>query len=390
MKTKQLPESWQEVELGDILDYEQPNKYIIKGEILEDKSSTSIPVLTANKAFILGYTNEEEEGYDKLPVIIFDDFTTDNKFVNFKFKIRSSAMKLLTPKTKDVDLKFIFLLIQTIKFNSTTHKRYYLSTYQKIKINLPPLQIQKKIVSILEKAEKLKQKREDADKLTKEYLRSVFYEIFGDPARNKKKFPIRRLEEAAPNKGDFVDGPFGSDLKVSHQTKLGVRILQINNIGVGKFLDKNAKYVSEEKYKELIRHSAFPGDIIIAKMGEPIARTCILPNYINKALVVADCMRLRVTNKKEFDKVYLSFLLNSEFAKKQIDSMTHGSTRIRINLSMIKSMDVPLPPLPLQQKFAKIVEKVEKLKEKQKKSKEEINNLFNSLMQKAFNGELVR
>jgi len=64
-----------------------------------------------------------------------------------------------------------------------------------------------------------------------------------------------------------VDGPFGSDLKVSHQTESGVRILQINNIGVGKFLDKNAKYVSEEKYNELIRHSAFPGDLIIAKMG---------------------------------------------------------------------------------------------------------------------------
>src|SRR3989344_2784489 len=130
MIQKQIPKDWKEIELEEILDYEQPNKYIIKSEILVNKSSNSLPVLTANKSFILGYTNEQEGICEKLPVIIFDDFTTDSKYVDFKFKVKSSAMKLLRPKTKDVDLKFIFLLMQTIKFNSATHKRYYLSTYR--------------------------------------------------------------------------------------------------------------------------------------------------------------------------------------------------------------------------------------------------------------------
>ena len=161
-----LPEGWQEVELGNILNYEQPTNYIVNSEEYDDKYKT--PVLTAGKSFILEHTNEKERIYNKLPVIIFDDFTTSIKFVTFPFKVKSSAMKLLTPKIKDVNLKYIFLLMQTIKVNSVSHKRYYLSKYQHIKIPLPPLPVQKKIVQIIEKAEALKQNREEADKLTRD------------------------------------------------------------------------------------------------------------------------------------------------------------------------------------------------------------------------------
>ena len=187
MKIK-LPEGWQEVELGDILNYEQPTDYIVNSEEYNDEYKT--PVLTAGKSFILGYTNEKYGIYDKLPVIIFDDFTTAIKFVTFPFKVKSSAMKLLTPKIKYVNLKYIFWLMQTIKVNSVSHKRYYLSKYQHIKIPLPPLPVQKKIVQIIEKAEALKQNREEADKLTRDYLQSVFYEMFGN-----KKYERIKLKE---------------------------------------------------------------------------------------------------------------------------------------------------------------------------------------------------
>src|SRR3989344_7140541 len=138
-----LPEGWKEIELGEVLDYEQPTNYIVSNEKYDDEYET--PVLTAGKSFLLGYTNEKEGVYTKLPVIIFDDFTTASKFVTFPFKVKSSAMKLLTPKIKYVNLKYIFWLMQTIKVNSVSHKRYYLSKYQHIKIPLPPLPVQKKI-----------------------------------------------------------------------------------------------------------------------------------------------------------------------------------------------------------------------------------------------------
>jgi type I restriction enzyme S subunit len=387
-QTKQLPEGWKEVELSEIFIFE-PKSGKKAGEGQEQGKYKFFTSSSEQTKFIDDYTYEGEH------LIFAIGGQAGVHYCNEKFSASNDCFVVKVDNKVSAKYVYYFLFsnlyVLEAGFKGAGLKHLSRDYLANIKIIYPEeKKEQKRIVSILEKAEALKQKREDADKLTNEYLQSVFYEMFGDSAKNPKKLPIRRLEEATSNKGDFVDGPFGSDLKVSHHTEEGVRILQINNIGVGKFLDKNAKYVSEEKYNELIRHNALPGDIIIAKMGEPIARTCILPIYIKKALVVADCMRLRVTNKKEFNSIYLSYLLNTEFAKSQIDSMTHGSTRIRVNLSMIKNLKIPLPPIELQNKFASIVEHVEKIKEKQKKSKEEINDLFNSLMQRAFNGELVR
>lgn len=398
MKTKQLPPGWKEVKLGDVAEFIngrafKPSEWETKGKII-----IRIQDLTGNIENP-NYTTKTFEGrylVKEGDLLISWSATLDTFIWNKEEGWLNQHIFKVVEKNTLIYRKFLYYVVKNKieDFKRETHgstmKHITKGDFNSIRFYLPSsLKTQKQIVSVLEKVETLKQKREDADKLTKKYLQSVFYEMFGNPAKNPKKLPIRRLEEAASNKGDFVDGPFGSDLKVSHHTEEGVRILQINTIGVGKFLDKNAKYVSEEKYNELIRHNVFPGDIIIAKMGEPIARTCILPAYIKKALVVADCMRLRVTNKKEFDSIYLSYLLNTEFAKNQIDSMTHGSTRIRVNLSMIKNLKIPLPQIELQQKFSSIVEHIEKLKEKQKQSKDEINHMFDSLMKQAFNGELI-
>ena len=97
LKEKQnIPTGWQEKKLGDVLDYERPDNYIVKSTIYN--SNNKIPVLTANKSFVLGYTDENFGIYENIPAIIFDDFTTDSKFVNFPFKVKSSAIKILKEK----------------------------------------------------------------------------------------------------------------------------------------------------------------------------------------------------------------------------------------------------------------------------------------------------
>lgn len=143
-----LPKSWQLKTLGECLDYEQPTKYIVKSTKYDDSYKT--PVLTAGKSFILGYTNESDGIFTQTPVIIFDDFTTDTKFVDFDFKVKSSAMKILHPK-ENIDIKFVYYLMQTIQYRSDTHKRYWISQYAKIKIPIPPLETQRQIVAILER-----------------------------------------------------------------------------------------------------------------------------------------------------------------------------------------------------------------------------------------------
>lgn len=142
---------WQTVEIGELLDYEQPTKYIVNNTDYGDEYD--IPVLTANKGFILGYTNEQDGVYTKTPAIIFDDFTMDNKFVDFDFKVKSSAIKILTPKNESVNLKFVFERMQLMNVVIGEHRRHYLSEYQYLTINVPDIREQNAIEKMLTTAD---------------------------------------------------------------------------------------------------------------------------------------------------------------------------------------------------------------------------------------------
>jgi type I restriction enzyme, S subunit len=135
-------------ELGELLSYEQPTKHIV--ETTNYNNNYKTPVLTAGKSFILGYTNETKGIYSDLPVIIFDDFTTSSKYVNFPFKVKSSAMKILSCENKLADIKYLYYLMQILECNHDTHKRYWISIYSKIKIQLPTLAEQERIVMKIE------------------------------------------------------------------------------------------------------------------------------------------------------------------------------------------------------------------------------------------------
>ena len=136
--------------VGDIADYEQPSKYLVKSTKYNDDFAT--PVLTAGQTFILGYTNESDGIYpaskDK-PVIIFDDFTGAFKWVNFPFKAKSSAMKMITAK-ENVLVRYLYHLMEFLNYSSDEHKRLWISSYSEFKFPVPPLEVQREIVRILD------------------------------------------------------------------------------------------------------------------------------------------------------------------------------------------------------------------------------------------------
>ena len=180
---KGFEDEWETIMLGDILSYEQPKDYIVKSE--EYNNKYKYPVLTAGKTFILGYTNEEFGIYNKLPVIIFDDFTTDAQYVDFPFKVKSSAIKIL--KSKYYNTKLIYELIKNIKFNARTHKRYYISEYQYLKIKIPKsIKEQEKIggyLSLLDaEIDNLKKQK----KLIKEIKRGAMQKLLSGEVRLSK------------------------------------------------------------------------------------------------------------------------------------------------------------------------------------------------------------
>ena len=142
-----LPQGWAVCHLEDILDYEQPQAYIVNSTDYSDEYET--PVLTAGKSFIIGYTNETNGICDRLPVIIFDDFTTDSKLVDFPFKVKSSAMKILRTKG-EINIDYIAYYMSITRLIGDTHKRYWISEYSKLLIPIPPYQEQLRIVETIE------------------------------------------------------------------------------------------------------------------------------------------------------------------------------------------------------------------------------------------------
>ena len=133
-------------EIRNMLDYEQPSEYLVSSTEYSDNYLT--PVLTANKAFILGYTDDVHGIYDKGDCIILDDFTMDVKYVSFPFKVKSSAIKILTAK-KDVDLYFMYEYLLHLDLVSEEHKRHYISEIEPMTLSCPTLQEQKRIAQTL-------------------------------------------------------------------------------------------------------------------------------------------------------------------------------------------------------------------------------------------------
>ena len=139
-----IPDGWALCRLEDIVEYEQPQEYIVQSTEYSPRYKT--PVLTAGKSFIIGYTNETKGVFKDLPVIIFDDFTTDSKYVDFPFKVKSSAMKILHVK-EGINIQYVCQFMSITRLIGDTHKRYWISEYSKLPIPIPPREEQDRIIN---------------------------------------------------------------------------------------------------------------------------------------------------------------------------------------------------------------------------------------------------
>jgi type I restriction enzyme S subunit len=149
----------------------------------------------------------------------------------------------------------------------------------------------------------------------------------------------------------ITGGPFGSNLKVSDYTNDGVQVIQLQNIGDGKFIDESLVYTSYEKANELISCNIYPDEIIISKMGDPVARACLIPSKAKRFLMASDGIRL-VVDEKKFSKYFILEYINSPYFRKRAFEVSRGSTRLRIGLPQLKSLIVIKPTLSEQTAIA--------------------------------------
>jgi len=178
----------------------------------------------------------------------------------------------------------------------------------------------------------------------------------------------------------FTGGPFGSDLKSEDYTANGVRIIQLQNIGDGVFKNKYKIYTSEEKADALHSCNIYPNDIILSKMGDPVARAVIMPNLSPRYVMASDGIRLAI-NKGKFDTKFIHDTINSVPFRNQAELNSTGSTRKRIGLTQLRELTFIAPLLPEQQKIAAILTSVDDVIEKTQAQIDKLKDLKTGMMQ---------
>lgn len=233
---------------------------------------------------------------------------------------------------------------------------------------------------LLDEADAIRKLRAQADQRTADLIPALFHKMFGDPVTNPMGWPGRSLRELSDK---FSDGPFGSNLKSSHYTSSGVRVIRLQNIGVGQFIDSDAAFVSQEHFDQLRKHSCFPGDVIVGTLGNPNLRACILPTDLRIALNKADCVQIG-PNPEIANADFICSLLNLPSTLEMVSGMILGQTRSRISMGRLAALVVPVPPLPLQQDFASRVAEIRCMQKHQEKTSGDGQATFEAILNEAF------
>jgi len=339
------PEGVEFKELGEVLEYEQPSKYIVESTNYHNAYET--PVLTAGQTFILGYTDEKQGVYDASqdnPAIIFDDFTTSFHWVDFKFKVKSSAMKMLRPKKgADVTLRYIYFAMRCVEYYAQDHARQWISVYSKFQIPIPPLPVQQEIVTILDTFTQLEAELEaelEARKKQYEYYRNELL-TFGDEVEWKTLGEVMTITRGASPRpiSNFITNE--SD---------GVPWIKIGDV------EPKSKFITTTKEKitkEGAKKSRFlrKGDFILSNsmsFGRP---------YI---LAIDGCIHDGWISMQHFENNlkpdFLYHLLRSNSIQNYWKQKASSGTVQNLNADIVRATEIPIPPLAEQERIAGILD----------------------------------
>lgn len=382
-----------EYELGELLPYEQPADYIVESTDYDDSYKT--PVLTAGKSFIIGYTNETKGIYTKLPVIIFDDFTTSSQYVDFPFKVKSSAMKILSVNSEIADLKYLFYKMQTIQFDSANHKRYWISEYSKIKLDLPTLAEQQRIVNRIETMfAKLDQAQEKAQAVLDSFetrKAAILHKAFTGELTAKWCKENGVADESWEEKKIGECCKLGSGGTPSKSHPEYYENGDIPWLKTGEIDWNDICEVEEKITKDGVENSSakiYPAEsVVVAMYGMGVTRgkagILKIPTTTNQAVCVLQ------PNKSLFNRyLFYYFMCNYwTFREKAV-----GGNQLNYSATMISKWDIAIPSLPEQQEIVRILdtvlEKESRAKEAAQTVLDQIALLKKSILARAFRGEL--
>jgi len=373
-----------EIQLGEVLNFEQPTRYLVhSSDYTGGKADT--PVLTAGKTFILGYSKEKDGVFDReLPVILFDDFTTASKMISFPFKVKSSAAKILYNDKKETDIRYLYYIMQGIRFPVRKHKRHWISEYSKLVIPLPSLDEQKRIADKLDEAMTQVQTVEGVFKNTTVKSKALFGSYIRD------KFATSKLEQT--KLGVLCDIAGGTGFPHSHQGRRNekypfYKVSDMNLEGNEVYMKTHNNSISDEDVKKLKAKIYPAGSIIFPKIGAAIAtnkkRILSAPSTVDNNVMVL------VPKEGVLSEYIYTFLLDfnlSDWASK--------SSLPSIRKSEVEEAQVPIPvvrggyDVAEQERFARdtktVRDKVVRIRQLADDSLQKLSALKQSLLSGAF------
>lgn len=401
-----------EYELGELLPYIQPSAYIVKSTKYSDTYKT--PVLTAGKSFILGYTNEEDNIFEDLPVIIFDDFTTATQYVNFKFKVKSSAMKILKINTELVNPKYIFYRMKTIQVKHSTHKRYWIQQYSKIKIKIPSLEEQERVVARIEELfsnldnsiEILKDTQRQLNLYKQAVIKEAFTGSFTTKFRKVKNLDLNtdlKWEESSqikslpiiPDSWKYVSLAQLGDLgrgKSKHRPRKDKKLFED---GKYPFIQTSevksaGKYITEYRklYGEfgLAQSKLWPKGTLCITIAANIAET----GFLGIDACFPDSIVGFTANKYVIPE-YIKYFIDSQRA--QLTAFAPATAQKNINLGTLENLIIPYCSLEEQEEIINEIESrltiYNNIEQLIKTSLSKSAALRQSILKQAFEGRLI-
>lgn len=368
-------------------------------EVLVDKTSTVLKIpqnayLKSGTTAIIDQGVKMIGGYSDLvgsrgekECIIFGDHTRILKYIHPPFYIGADGVKVLENKKEDiVRTKFIYYYLKTIDIPNTGYNRHF-KFLKEIVIPIIDIDIQDKIIKVIEMSEKLRQNRQSQLKALDELSQSLFLEMFGDPVKNNRSWKVTNLENITNKIGSGAT-PRGG--KESYKTE-GISLIRSMNVHNGLFKYKDLAFIDENQAKKLQNVEVFENDILLNITGASVARSCLVPKKILPARVNQHVSIIRL-NSEEINYWYFSYLLTSKSFQHSLwrIATSGGATREAITKDQLNKLEITLPPINLQNEFAEKIQVIETQKEQITQSLAQYEELHQALLQKAFRGELFQ
>ena len=362
------------------------DKYFYFDDIFEDYTKYSLkisknlylksglyPIIDQGKEEIAGYSDKNANIFDKIPVIIFGDHTRIFKYIDYPFFLGADGVKILKNTSSLFLDKYLYYSLKNFKIPNTGYNRHF-KWLKDFKIKYISLVKQEKIVSLIEKIEYFILKKKEQLKYLKKLNKSLFTKIFGDIRINNKNWETKKIDECILNNIENIN------LKIKGEIAY-IDISSINNKENKIFSCKIYNNINEapSRAKKILNE----GDILISTVRPNLKNIAILNNKILPLTIGSTgfcVLRFKdIINNKYIFEIIKSDNFTEMLVKKQI-----GANYPAISDRDIKLIEIPVPPIELQNKFAERVEKIEKLSFEIEKSIKEAENLYNSLINKYF------